>query len=150
MNEHPPDLARLAEVLTQMALPAGISIRAWAAADMPTIQYLSDLHGWPTQHTPEQVLASWRNAWPAIVATTDAGVVGYLRGFTDGAITTYVADLLVASEQRGRGIGRALLAVCQRMYPTAYLLLVAEKAAIPFYRAVGFEESGDVYYQWER
>ena len=150
MDDRSVQLARLAEVLAQTPLPADIALRAWDAADMPTIQHLSDLQGWPTQHTPEQVLASWRNAWPAIVATTDTQVIGYLRGFTDGAITTYVADLLVDGNYRGRGIGRLLLEVCYDLYPTVYMLLVAEKAAIPFYRAVGFKEGGDVYYKWQR
>lgn len=147
MNSYPEQLA---VVLATMEVPSDVLIRCWVEEDLPEIQRLSEDHGWPTQHTPEVVLSSWRNAWPALVAVRGDRVVGYVKGMTDQNITTYIADLLVAPDQRRQGIGRLLLEACQRLYPHAYLLLVAEKEAIPFYESIGFQSSGETYFKWDR
>jgi ribosomal protein S18 acetylase RimI-like enzyme len=54
-------------------------------------------------------------------------VVGFLRTLSDGAVTTYVAGLLVAPAWRGRGLGRTLLDACQALVPTTRLDLLAEE-----------------------
>ncbi|GAC1386149.1 MAG: hypothetical protein NVSMB33_15650 [Ktedonobacteraceae bacterium] len=130
---------QLTIALAQVTLPSRIEIRAWSEADFPTIQRLSLVEGWtsPTQRHADALLA-WQYSWPALVAMEDEMLVGYVRGLTDGAITTYIADLLVDLRLRHRGIGRALLDICHFLYPTTRLELFAADDARPFYKTCGF------------
>jgi GNAT superfamily N-acetyltransferase len=136
---------QLEAVLTTLDLPPGIQLRCWTEADSPGIQRLSDLQGWPTRHEAEEVIASWRNAWPAIVAIKDEQVIGYVRGLTDESVLMHITDLLVDPTNRVQGIGRLLLQVCHLLYPRVGINLVAEKEAIPFYEAVGYHYVGESY-----
>jgi GNAT superfamily N-acetyltransferase len=125
--------------LAQLVLPAGITIRAWAEADFPSIQRLSSAEGWPTPTTrPPEALISWHNAWPALVILHDDDLVGFVRALTDGQVTMYIAELLVAPEWRGRGLGRALLDACHLLFPRTRLDLLSTAAANQFYEANGF------------
>jgi hypothetical protein len=46
-----------------------VNIRPWQANDFPTIQYLSDLEGWPTPSSrPTEALYAWQHSHPALVA----------------------------------------------------------------------------------
>ena len=129
----------LTTALAQITLPAGIEIHAWCEADFPAIQRLSSAEGWtsPTQRAADSLLA-WQQSWPALVALEGDMVVGFVRGLTDGAITTYIADMAVDVRVRGRGIGRALLDVCHALHPTTRLDLLAADDARAFYKACGF------------
>ena len=53
------------------------------------------------------------NAWRVVGAyrADDGAMVGFCRAFSDGAAMAYLADVYVARDQRGRGIGRELLRV---------------------------------------
>jgi ribosomal protein S18 acetylase RimI-like enzyme len=137
--------AQLEAVLATLERPPHVQVRSWTDADMPAIQGLSDRHGWPTNHEPEEVLASWRNAWPALVATRDELVIGYVRGLTDGITILHITDLLVDPSNRQQGIGRLLLEVCYLLYPKTIINLIAEKEAIPFYKAIGYREGGPYF-----
>ena len=142
--------AQLEAVLATLQLPPQIQVRAWTESDMPTIQRLSDENGWPTNHTPEEVLASWRNAWPALVATKDDVVIGYVRGLTDSITILHITDLLVDPQNRIQGIGRLLLEVCYLLYPRTIVNLIAEPAAVPFYKAVGYSPVSDCFVYHKR
>jgi GNAT superfamily N-acetyltransferase len=129
---------QLEAALGDVALPAGIDIRAWTETDFSAIQRLSSAEGWPTPAArPEDALASWCNAWPAMVAVCEGEIVGFVRALTDGAVTMYIAELLVAPEWRGRGLGRALLEACHLLFPRTRLDLLST-AADRFYEANGF------------
>ena len=81
------------------ALPPGIAVRPWTEADFPAIQRLSRAEGWPTPvERPDAALAAWRRSWPALVAAHGGEVVGFLRALSDGEVTTYVAEVLVARQ----------------------------------------------------
>ena len=117
----------------------GIAVRPWTEDDFPGIQRLSRAAGWPTPvERPDAALAAWRRSWPALVAAHGVEVVGFLRALSDGEVTTYVAELLVAPEWRGRGVGRVLLEACHALCPRTRLDLLSTAAAEPFYRARGF------------
>ena len=135
---------KIAAALLEITLPVGIEIRSWNEADFPAIQRISSVEGWtsPIQRSTDALLA-WRQSWPALVAVKGEMVVGFVRGLTDGAMTTYIADLAVDQQLRGKGIGRALLDVCHFLYPTARLDLLAEENAREFYRACGFRSLSD-------
>lgn len=122
-----------------VALPPGIAIRAWTDADFPAIQALSTAQGWTTPTArPEASCASWQHAWPALVAVAGDEVVGFVRAITDGFVSMYIAELLVAPAWRGKGIGAALLEVCHRLYPETRLDLLCTDGADAFYVREGF------------
>ena len=129
----------LAEAMARLVLPAGVDIRAWREADFPSIQRLSRAEGWTTAVSrPADALAAWQRSWPALVATAGDEPAGFVRALTDGAVTTYVAELLVAPAWRGRGLGRALLRACHALCPSTRLDLLSAETAHGFYTALGF------------
>lgn len=118
---------------------AGILIRPWQERDFSAIQSLSDLEGWPTpSERPAEARSAWQHSYPAIVAVHDEKVIGFLRAITDGTVTTYIAELLVAKEWRGRGIGKALIDACHELVPATRLDLLSTDQADHFYEANGF------------
>ena len=93
----------LRAIRSKLSLPAGISIRAWTEANFSAIQKLSSAEGWTSpRQRPDGALVSWRHSWPALVATDGTRVAGFVRALTDGEVTTYVAELLVDPQYRGR------------------------------------------------
>jgi ribosomal protein S18 acetylase RimI-like enzyme len=136
----------LREALLQVQLPPGITIRAWREEDFSAIQRLSALEGWPTpRQRPEEALAGWRNAWPALVAVADGKVVGFLRALGDGNITTYICELLIDACWRGRGVGSALLDACHVLYPRARMEVTSTETSASFYRRYGFRDIGQTH-----
>jgi 8-oxo-dGTP pyrophosphatase MutT (NUDIX family)/GNAT superfamily N-acetyltransferase len=126
-------------VLRDLAAPAGVVLRPWVEDDFPAIQSLSAAEGWTTPtERPEASLTSWRGAWPALVAVADGAIIGFLRAVSDGAVSTYVGEVLVAPSWRGRGLGAALLDACHALAPATRLDLLAVPEAAAFYEHVGF------------
>ena len=130
-------------ILAELKLPKDITLRCWIENDFPIIQNLSANEGWPTaQNRPEESLAAWQNSWPTLVAIETKDVIGFVRAFTDGTITMFVSDLFVASEQRGRGIGHALLDACHLLYPCTRIELISTENAQSFYTSHNFRRVG--------
>ncbi|HLV97278.1 MAG TPA: GNAT family N-acetyltransferase [Ktedonobacterales bacterium] len=125
--------------LNTLNLPAGVTIRAWQEDDFPAVQRLSSAEGWPTpSERPAEALAAWRRSWPALVVVADQEVIGFCRALSDGAVTTYIAELLVAPSWQGQGIGSALLEANQQLAPGSRLDLLALETSQSFYAQIGF------------
>jgi GNAT superfamily N-acetyltransferase len=132
-------IARDRQTLRGYPAPDGISLRFWVEDDFPAVQALSTAEGWTTpSERPAESLLAWRASWPAIIAEADRQIVGFLRAISDGAVTTYVAGLLIAPSWRGRGLGRAPLGACQALVPSTRLDLLSEPDAVDFYSRLGF------------
>jgi RimJ/RimL family protein N-acetyltransferase len=117
----------------------GVALRNFEEADFPSIQRLSDLEGWPTpSNRPAEALSAWQNSYPALVAVHQGQVIGFLRAITDRAVTTYIAELLVAAIWRGQGIGNALIEACHEQVPSTRLDLLSTDLEDSFYQADGF------------
>jgi len=101
-------------------------------------------------------------SYPALLADGDAclllaadgeGPLGYLLGFRH--LTFYangpagwVEEVFVRGQERGRGIGRALMSAFEQWAAArdCALVALATRRAAPFYRALGYEESA-VYFR---
>jgi GNAT superfamily N-acetyltransferase len=130
--------------------PVGISIRAWEEADFPAIQALSEAAGWTTtRERPAEAVVAWQHSWPALVAVADGALIGFSRALSDGGVTTYVAEVLVAPDWRGRGIARALLDITQRLCPGSRLDLLAARESRGFHAHLGFRSFAGVRRSWQ-
>ena len=105
--------------------------------------------------------ARFNLSYPALLADGDACLLavdgqqrlGYLLGFRH--LTFYanrpagwVEEVFVRGQERGRGIGRALMSGFEQWAAVrdCALVALATRRAAPFYRALGYEESA-VYFR---
>ncbi|HET8911991.1 MAG TPA: GNAT family N-acetyltransferase [Ktedonobacteraceae bacterium] len=133
----------LESVLRTQPLPDGIHLRCWQATDFPAIQRLSDAQGWPMPaNRPEEALRSWEHSEPALVLYKQEQLIGFVRGLTDGEVTTYIAELLVDPAYRNESFGRLLLDVCHALHPHTRLDLIALAESSNFYKKSGFRDVG--------
>lgn len=110
--------AAIADILHRMALPQGVQIRAWRDDDQADIARLSAAEGWPSPiERPRETHLAWQSSWPSLVAEAEGNVVGFVRTISDGAITAYVAELLIDPVWRARGVGAMLLDVVHELTP---------------------------------
>lgn len=131
---------RILQALAQITLPSQVSIRAWHVSDYASVRDLALAENWTTlSDRPDDGLHAWQQAWPALVATYQQQIIGFLRALTDEAVTLYVADLLVAPVWRGQGIGSRLLEVCHLLYPSVRFDLLSTEQADEFYLSQGFQ-----------
>jgi GNAT superfamily N-acetyltransferase len=90
-------------------------------------------------------------AWLGVAEATDQ-LVGYVLGFehctfyANGRVS-WVEELTVRSDWRGRGVGRALMRAFEGWATRrgAKLVALATRRAAPFYRALGYEESATYF-----
>jgi ribosomal protein S18 acetylase RimI-like enzyme len=134
-----PDRARVAAVAATVRLPPGVELRAWTAADFGAVQTLSTAAGWVTlQERPAEGLQAWTRSWPTLVVVHGERVIGFLRAVSDGSVTTYVAELLVAPGWRRQGLATALVEAAHRLVPGSRLDLLTTGASRGFYERLGF------------
>ena len=87
-----------------------------------------------------------------LVATDDGAVVGYLLGqrhvtFHAGGPVLWVEEVMVDGQQRGTGVGRALMEAAEdraRTSGAAYVALATRRAA-DFYTVLGYRESATYF-----
>lgn len=140
------------------------SIRDATAADIPGIQRVAE-RAWTndyalTRETAEAAVGDWygdermraevdSDDSPVVVADDGESVVGFAHGVvspTEGAGT--VLRLYVDPDRRREGVGSTLLEAierrlaedCHRLRAT---VLAANETGRAFYRAAGYEESGE-------
>jgi GNAT superfamily N-acetyltransferase len=104
----------------------------------------------------------FRRSYPALLAAEDACLLlavegeerlGYLLGFqhltfyANGPVA-WIEEVLVRRQDRGRGIGRALMSGFEPWAAArgCRLIALATRRAAPFYSALGYEESA-IYFR---
>ncbi|MEG0307160.1 MAG: GNAT family N-acetyltransferase [Clostridium sp.] len=128
------------DIISQSPLPNGISIRQFLETDFPSIQLLYEKEGWMTFIKREKAaLNAWKNSSIALVVVYENIIIGLLRGLTDGEVTTYIAEIIIDSNYRGKGLGKALIDVCHNLYPNTRLDLLSTEGADEFYKREHFK-----------
>ncbi|MEG2656831.1 MAG: GNAT family N-acetyltransferase [Clostridium sp.] len=128
------------DIILQSELPNGISIRQFLETDFPSIQLLYEREGWMTFIKREKAaLNAWKNSSIALVVVVENMIIGLLRGLTDGEVTTYIAEIIIDSNYRGNGLGKALIDVCHNLYPNTRLDLLSTEGADEFYKKEYFK-----------
>jgi ribosomal protein S18 acetylase RimI-like enzyme len=129
------------DLISEVKLPKGILIRQFVEKDFPLVQMLYEKEGWMTFiKRKEESLKAWKSSSISLVAVDGEEIVGLLRALTDGEITTYVAEIIIDINYRGKGIGAALLDECHNLYPNTRLDLLSTEGADEFYERNNFRE----------
>ena len=103
--------------------------------------------GW-TAYTrePDRLLDSLRHSRRVAVARDGAVLVGLARTLSDGAVITYLQDVLVRPDYQRLGLGRQLVRTVLGADPQVrqqVLLTDADPAMAAFYTSLGFTETHD-------
>ena len=117
-----------------------ITIRSYEEKDLEQIQHLNKQQGWTSlAEKNAQTKDAWKNSNIAYVAESqDEELIGYIRGVTDGTVSTYICELLVAQPFRGYGVGRRLLDFVHALHPDTRIDLLASSSSSSFYEENGF------------
>lgn len=116
-------------------------------SDLPDALRLVQDEYWNRDLTPEKVgrahLGS--NVWVGARAS-DGALVGTARAVSDGEKFAYLADIAVAPERRGRGIGQALvrLLLDHPQVRRAWRVMLRTADAHELYRKFGFRGEGEL------
>jgi GNAT superfamily N-acetyltransferase len=105
------------------------------------IQELNRIEGWTQlveQH--EETFKAWKNSNAAFVVLDEKErqMIGYIRGLSDGFVTTYICEMLIAQEFRGKGIGGKLLKYVHSLFPRTRMEMLASSTSHLFYESNNF------------
>jgi len=109
----------------------------FAEEHLPGVLQLYEAEGWPS-FPEDPALARHALTAPGIVALVAADgseVVGCARLLTDGSLSAYLCELVVAGTARRRGVGRALVQEAFARSGARRLDLLAEEGSEAFYRS---------------
>ena len=107
-------------------------------------RYLSEHSYWARGRSREVQDALIDNAARVVGLYCDGRQIGFSRAVSDGHVQSYLADVYVLEEHRGRGLGVALVRFSVDEGPlaeTKWLLHTADAHGL--YRRFGFEAPGE-------
>lgn len=84
-----------------------------------------------------------------VSAWDDKQLVGISRSITDGAWSTYLADLAVATSHQNAGVGRKLIELTKEAAgDEAMVLLLSVPTAMEYYPKIGMERLDNAFIIW--
>lgn len=99
---------------------------------------------WAIGRTHEQVLVSWRNSAVVFGLYHDGEMAGCARVISDLVTTAYLADVFIAPEHRGKGVGTWMMAsIIAHPDLRTVRWLLHTRDAHALYRRVGFLDIGE-------
>lgn len=88
-------------------------------------------------------------SYAGVCAEGAEGITGMGRLISDGAFYWYIVDVVVRPEHQSKGVGTAIMqaleAVVSQRSTTGVANLVASPDVVPFYRRLGYEDSGSSF-----
>ena len=101
---------------------------------------------WARFRTRDVVERQLAGAWRVLAAYHDGRLIGFGRAMSDGETLGYLADVVVAPEHRGRGIGRALARRLVEDGPAIrWRWMLHTRDAHGLYASLGFAPAGGNY-----
>jgi predicted N-acetyltransferase YhbS len=86
-----------------------------------------------------------------VVAVDEEGVVGFAEVFSDGEVQAFLANVAVAEQHRGQGVGRELVREALRLSGAERVDLLSEDGAAAFYESFPhFRKPGFRLYPFHR
>lgn len=131
-------------------------LRRFTRDHLDGVLRICSAEGWPSfPEDPERaVRVLTAPGVTTVVAVDGENVVGFAEVFSDGELQAFLANVAVAADHRGKGIGRSLVAETLRLAGGQRVDLLSEGGAVEFYesfphfakpgyRLYPFHEEGD-------
>ncbi|KAA0547218.1 GNAT family N-acetyltransferase [Bacillus sp. BGMRC 2118] len=117
-----------------------MEIRPYEAKDFDHIQCLNKEEGWNNLvENDRNTKEGWEKSNIAyVVVSEDHGMIGYVRGLTDGHISLYICELLIDKRFRGIGLGKEILKYIHSEYPQTRMEMLASSSSHTYYESQGF------------
>ena len=120
-----------------------IEYRPAKAADIEAVREFLAANGWEKRTADaERFRAMVERASSSVVAYDEGRIVGFARAISDGVSNGYIGTVVVAADQRGKGVGRAMVERLMGDDPDVTWVLRAGHGSAGFWRKMGFTESG--------
>ncbi|MFC4408887.1 GNAT family N-acetyltransferase [Chungangia koreensis] len=116
-----------------------MNIREYREEDFNEIHLMNDAEGWSNLVARgADTKTAWANSTIAYVAEENGEIIGCVWGFTDTKITTYICELIIQQNFRGKGIGTKLLRHVHSLYPETRMELLASSTSKTYYEQLNF------------
>jgi GNAT superfamily N-acetyltransferase len=106
-------------------------------------------NGWSSAEKPAELIPALKNSDALVTARISGKLVGIGNAISDGSLVVYYPHMLVHPDHKGKGIGRAMMAVFQKRYASFHQqMLTADVDAVGFYESMGFQRAGKTVPMW--
>ena len=106
-------------------------------------------NNWSSAKKPDALIAALRNSHSLITARFESQLVGLGNALSDGHLVVYYPHLIVHPDYQRQGIGRAIMQRMSKKYGQLHQqMLVADGAAMAFYKSMGFQPAGHTQSMW--
>jgi len=139
------EIARFADFMGEE-----VKVEIIKTADTEQLKNLYRAAGWWNEDTdntdPDLINKIIQGSFCFVVASINGRLVGMGRAISDGVCDSYIQDVVVLNEFRGRGVGALILDELIRYLKSKninWITLVSEPEAVPFYLKYGFSQMPD-------
>jgi len=110
---------------------------------------LYEANAWSSAKKPRKLMSALRNSHSLVTARDGERLIGLGNAISDGHLVVYYPHLLVHPDFQGKGIGRGMMILMQRVYSNFHQqMLTADGRAIEFYEKLGFARAGKTEPMW--
>jgi GNAT superfamily N-acetyltransferase len=134
--------------MSEVPVPAGYELDDDRSRfDLDAAWNLLDRYAyWARHRTRDVVERQIAGSWRVLAAYHEDQLIGFARAMADGETLGYLADVVVAPEHRGRGVGRALAKAMIEDGPAiGWRWMLHTRDAHTLYASLGFAPAGGNY-----
>lgn len=119
-----------------------MELRTFERAHLDGVIRICGVEGWDsyTGDAERTFRALSSSGVVTVVAVENDEVLGFAQVLTDGAIRAYLANMVVAKDRRGSGIGRKLIEAAFDRVTAVYVDLLAADDATGFYERFRYQK----------